>query len=154
MKSKKSWRSKLESDHPYEVKEGPDPWNKKYGGSKMLIATPKMVDDAVKAIPKGKLKSIGQLRADLAEQCEADYACPLTTGIFLRIAAEAAEESKREGQKNITPYWRMVYDDGTLNPKFPGGMTQQASYLQQEGFVVIPKGKAKMMVRDFEKFLY
>ncbi len=48
--------------------------------------------------------------------------CPLTTGIFLRIAAEAAGEDDGSGKTRITPYWRVVKDDDSLNPEFPGGM--------------------------------
>ena len=46
-----------------------------------------------------------------------DHSCPLITGIFVRIIAEAAEEDRRAGHKTITPYWRVVRDDGSMHEK-------------------------------------
>ena len=42
----------------------------------------------------------------LAHWHNADVTCPLVTGIFLRIVAEAAEEERLAGKSAITPYWR------------------------------------------------
>ncbi|MDI6917975.1 MAG: MGMT family protein, partial [Thermoplasmatales archaeon] len=80
--------------------------------------------------------------------------CPITTGIFIRIAAEAAEEDLRSGKKKITPYWRVIKNDGGLNEKFPGGAKAQAVRLREEGHT-IQQGKIKkmLMVKDFEKYL-
>ena len=55
--------------------------------------------------------------------------CPITTGIFVRIAAEAAEEQLEQGIERVTPYWRVVRDDGSLIARFPGG----AARLRAEG---------------------
>jgi alkylated DNA nucleotide flippase Atl1 len=59
--------------------------------------------------------------------------CPLTTGIFLRIIAEAAEEFARAGGETVAPYWRVVRDDGAMIEKFPGGAKAQARRLAAEG---------------------
>ena len=115
----------------------------------MLIPTPKLVDELVRKIPKGKLATVGELRRRLAKEFRADVTCPLTTGIFLRIAAEAAEEDRANGRKRVTPYWRVVKDDGTLNPKFPGGVLEQARSLKAEGFECVMSGKTTRL-RDFE----
>jgi len=72
-----------------------------------------------------------------------------TTGIFVRIAAEAAEEDREQGRKRITPYWRVVKDDGTFNPKLPGGPAQQTLNLRDEGFEVSTAGKKNHRVVDF-----
>ena len=134
------------------VKPAPQQWAAKFG-EKMLIPTPRLVDDVVKKIRKGSLFTLGLMREYLAEQNRADFTCPLTSGIFLRIVAETAEEDREKGKKRITPYWRMLKDDGTLNPKFPGGEEAQAEKLRHEGFAVIKKGRTKLMVEDFEKYL-
>ena len=63
---------------------------------------------------------------------------PLVTGIFVRIAAEAAEEDAAAGKTEITPYWRVVKEDGSLNPKFPGGVQRQQEHLREEGHRIIP----------------
>ena len=64
------------------------------------------------------------------------FTCPLMTGIFLRIVAEAAEEDRLLGKCDITPYWRIVGEDGKLNAKFPGGVERQAEHLREEGHAV------------------
>lgn len=138
--------------HPV-VEEGPEQWNERYGGSRMLIATPRLVEAEIRSIPAGRLSTVERLREKLADDWFADYTCPLTTGIFVRITAEYAAELHAEGAADIPPYWRMLQSDGTLNPKFPGGMASQAAHLQQEGFTILPKGKNKLVVRDYQKFL-
>jgi hypothetical protein len=78
----------------------------------------------------------------------------LTTGIFVRVAAEAAEEDRQAGKIRITPYWRTIKDDGKLNEKFPGGARAQAAKLRQEGFTIqAGKGKQPPKVKEFEKYL-
>ncbi len=34
------------------------------------------------------------------------------------------------------PYWRVVGRDGSLNPKFPGGIEAQATRLERKGHVI------------------
>ena len=94
------------------------------------------------------------MRGKLAADFAADVTCPLTTGIFVRIVAEAAEEDRLNGRQKVTPYWRVIKDDGSLNPKFPGGIVQQTRYLRSEGFNVSPNGKKPPIVRDFERKLF
>ena len=120
----------------------------RFGKGTMLIPTPKLVDALVQRIPKGKLITVGELRRKLAADFGADVACPLTTGIFVRIAAEAAEEDRANGRRRITPYWRVVKDDGGLNPKFPGGEKLQTRYLRDDGFSIVRKGN-HVAVSDF-----
>lgn len=97
----------------------------------MLIASPLAVAEAVEQVPAGRVITMGGLRAQLAERYGAEYTCPLTTGIFLRIAAEAAVEEGDGGRQ--TPYWRVVRDDGRLLDKLPGGAAAQAKLLLAEG---------------------
>jgi alkylated DNA nucleotide flippase Atl1 len=40
------------------------------------------------------------------------------------------------GREDITPYWRVVRDDGSLNEKFPGGVEAQATRLKEEGYAI------------------
>jgi alkylated DNA nucleotide flippase Atl1 len=121
----------------------------RFGSGMMLIPTPKLVDELIRKIPKGKLATVSELRRKLAADFKADVTCPLTTGIFVRIAAEAAEEDRTHGRKRVTPYWRVVKDDGTFNPKLPGGVAQQTRNLRAEGFEVSINGKSPRL-RNFE----
>jgi hypothetical protein len=155
MKSKFSsrvpWREKLEKPQQPKLVKVP-PKMSRFGKGTMLIPTPKLVDELIRRIPKGKLVTVGELRRKLAADFAADVTCPLTTGIFVRIAAEAAEEDRANGRRRITPYWRVVKDDGGLNPKFPGGEHLQARWLRSEGLSIVHKGE-RAVVLDFEKCL-
>ena len=71
--------------------------------------------------------------------------CPLTTGIFAWISAHAAEEQQQQGAREITPYWRTLKTGGLLNEKYPGGLESQRKLLEQEGHVVIQKGKKSLL---------
>jgi hypothetical protein len=151
MKSKLSWREKLEKDQQPKLVKIP-PKMSHFGKGTMLIPTPKLVDELVRRIRKGKLVTVGEIRRQLARDFGADVTCPLTTGIFVRIAAEAAQEDRAKGRRRITPYWRVVRDDGSLNPKFPGGEKLQSRCLRDEGHSIVRKGK-HAAVRDFDKRL-
>ena len=132
----------------------PPEWEKRMVGRCVLVPTPLMVDGLVRKVGKGRLVAVGQLRERLAREFRADSTCPMTTGIFLMIVAQAAEEDLQAGKKRIAPYWRVIKNDGSLNPKFPGGVEAQAARLREEGHkVVAGKGKKPPKVQDFEKAL-
>lgn len=120
-------------------------------GASMVISTPAEVDGLVARIPKGKLATVNTLRDALAKRHGTTIACPITTGIFLGIAAKAAAERELIGAKRVTPWWRVIKSDGTLNPKMPGGIAEHRRRLEAEGFKVAKKGKTNLMVEDFEK---
>lgn len=148
----KSWREKLEKQAEPKITDIPDSWASRIGHGKMLVPTALLVDKAIRAIRKGRLLTINDIREKLADEFNADITCPLTTGIFLVIAAHTAEEDKLAGKKVVSPYWRVIRNDGSLNPKFPGGVERQAAYLKQEGFgIENGKGKGALMVKDFNK---
>ena len=71
-------------------------------GEKMLISSPEKIAEFIFAIPKGSFFSIIELRRKLAQNVGADNTCPVTTGIFLRIAIE-----QNMGDVNF-PYWRVI----------------------------------------------
>lgn len=149
-----SWRAKLEKEMEPRLVGVPDAWAKENGSGQMLIPTPKLIDELVRNVPKGKLATVNQLRENLARKFHADVTCPLTTGIFLNISANAAEEDLAAGKKRVTPYWRILKEGGMLNPKYPGGCARQAAYLASEGFDITQgHGKEKFLVKDFEKKL-
>ena len=73
------------------------------------------------------------------------------TGMFVAVAARAAEEEEIEGNSDVTPYWRTVKSKGELNEKYPGGVENQAKRLIAEGHEIEPdkKGKPKR-VKNWE----
>lgn len=152
-KKKKNWTEKLHDskDLPKVIKLEPVA-AKRWGGETMVIPAPLEVDEEMRKVQKGKVTTINQIRQKLAKKHKTVIGCPITTGIFAWIAANAAEEAESKGEKNITPYWRTLKSDGTLNPKYPGGVENQASRLKAEGFLIVNRGK-KFIVEEFEKFL-
>ncbi len=109
------------------MRHGAGPWT-------MLMPRPLDVDVAMRKVRKGRPVTHSGIGDQLAGASKADSACPLTSGIFIRIVAEAAEEDRRAGKKRITPYWRTVRDGGKLHEKFPGGASAQAAKLRRAGW--------------------
>ena len=154
MKTRTSWREKLEKEQEPKIVDIPPKMVKRLGTGKMLIPRPLDVDVLIRKVEKGKLVTQSQIRERLAKDFGVDVSCPITTGIFVRISAEAAEEDLRAGKKEITPYWRVVKPDGGLNPKFPGGVEAQAVRLRGEGHTILRgEGKKLPRVKDFERHL-
>ncbi|MFH1562728.1 MAG: hypothetical protein ABIF11_04825 [Nitrospirota bacterium] len=119
----------------------------------MVVPKPLDVDALIRKVERGKLVTTDQIRKRLAKDAEAEYSCPLATGIFIRIAAEAAEEDLVD-DKEPAPYWRVIKSDGSLNEKFPAGAKWQANRLIEEGHTIEQgKGKKPPKVKGFEKFL-
>lgn len=124
-----------------------------YPPGRMLVSTPRELDAVIRRIPEGRVLLLGALRAVLARDRRADYTCPITTGIFLRIVAEAAEEERAAGGGRLAPYWRVVRDDGSLIDKLPGGTAAQARRLEAEGVHVLKLGK-RHLLGDVEHFAW
>ena len=148
-----TWRDKLRYTDKPVIKPAPEHWALRYGGNKMVIATPELVEEKIRQIPKGQLSTIGIIRKQIARDFKVHFSCPLTTGIFVRIVAELAEEEKSEGKTDVAPWWRVLKDDGTFSSKNPGHPDIQSDYLEADGLEVIPKGKNHITVKDFENYL-
>ena len=154
MKPKKSWREKLaDSKGLPRVGKVTGKMSKRWGEGVMVIPAPLEVDALMKQVPRGLLVTVNELRVALAKKHSANFACPMTTGIFSWIAAHAAAEGEAEGAKSITPFWRTLKSGGEVNPKFPGGVEEITRRLRAEGHKVISKGK-KTIVADHEKKLF
>ena len=155
-KARKTWRQKLEEEHPEhgKVVDIPPKMQNRFGTGKMLIPKPLDINALINKIPKGKLATVTQIREKLAKDAQANCSCPMTTGIFLRIVAEVAEEDVRSGKREVTPYWRVIKADGSLNEKFPGGTQAQSAHLKKEGHGIEPvKGRKPPRVKKFEESL-
>ncbi len=151
---KKSWREKLADDKGLP-KVGPvtGKLSPRWGTGIMVIPAPREVDALMRQVPKGRLVTINELRAALAKKHKADFACPITTGIFSWIAAHAAAEGETEGAKRFTPYWRTLKTGGEVNPKYPGGLEVLKKRLRAEGHKLVSKGK-RTLVADYEQKLF
>jgi hypothetical protein len=153
MKPRKTWREKL-ADNKGLPKVGrvEGKMSRRWGDGLMVIPAPVEVDELMRRVRKGRVTTINDLRTALARKHKADFACPITTGIFSWIAAHAAAEDAAAGRKRFTPWWRTLKTGGELNPKFPGGTGAQKARLEAEGHTVVQKGK-RFFVRDFGRAL-
>ncbi len=128
---RKTWQEKMgDKDAKPKVvhlnAEGQRHWHAKT----MLVPTPHLVDDYMRQVPKGKLIEVNDIRDCLADRFQTDIGCPMTTGIFTWIAANAAANTAMAGQKSTTPYWRTLKKGGELNAKYPGGLTGHKRHLE------------------------
>lgn len=150
---KKSWVDKLRDNKGLpKVEEISGKMSRKWGKGTIVIPAPMEVDEIMRKVPKGKLITINEIRRALARKHGTTICCPLTTGIFAWIAANAAEEERQHGVRDITPYWRTLKTNGALNEKYPGGAEAQKKLLEEEGHQVIRKGK-RYIVANYEKAL-
>lgn len=123
MAKKKTWLDKLNQKKEPQIKRIEMDFADIPAGSNMFIATPQLIDKYIQEIGFGKRIDTRTLRNDLALEHNANYTCPVTTGIFLRIVAEANYEKLKEGQpiENITPFWRVIEPNSPLAKKLSFG---------------------------------
>ena len=105
MNTRKPWREKMDNPNLPKLFPVPPKMRKRLGNGTMLLPSPREVDSLIRTVRRGSLITISQIRQTLAHTHAADVTCPLVTGLFVRIAAEAAEEDAAAGKTRITPYW-------------------------------------------------
>jgi hypothetical protein len=133
----KTWMDKVREEKAPQVKRIDKSFADIPAGGKMLIASPKIIDAYVRQIPKGKSVTLATIRKDLASEYHAEYTCPVTTGIFLRIVSEAAHEEIAAGKpaSKVTPFWRAVDENSPLARKLSFGPTFIKTMRKKEGII-------------------
>ncbi len=76
-------------------------------GEKMLISSPEVISSYISRIPVGTTITLKEMRHALAKEKGADNTCPVTTGIFLRIAIEEVLDVFKVDDAPI-PFWRVI----------------------------------------------
>lgn len=106
----KSWTERLNAAATVTVKPAPMSIAGMKAGEIMLVPTPRLIDDFIRAIPAGQSMDVRAMRKALAERHEAQVTCPIYTGYHVRTVAEAACEALRDGAgvDDITPFWRVL----------------------------------------------
>jgi len=134
MAIKKSWLDKLNENKEPKIKRIDIDFADIPAGSNMFIATPKLIDQYINEIGVGKRIDLKTLRKDLAIEHNADYTCPVTTGIFLRIVAEANYEKLQQGKhlEEITPFWRVIEHNSALAKKLTFGQDFLLEQIEKE----------------------
>ena len=131
----KTWVEKRELDKEYQVKINQKKFADIPAGTKMLVPTPKIVDEYVRNISQGSFVYLKQIRQELARYYHAEMTCPVVTGISLRIISESAFEEYQTDQilDIITPFWRVVDPDSKLASKLACGVDFIIEHQIQEG---------------------
>lgn len=134
MAKKKTWLDKLNEKKEPQIKRIEIDFADIPAGSNMFIATPQLIDRYIRNIGFGKRTDLKTLRKDLALEHSADHTCPVTTGIFLRIVAEANfEKYQQEGNiEEITPFWRVIQPNSTLAKKLTFGQEFLVQQINKE----------------------
>jgi hypothetical protein len=132
---KKSWSEAMKAAKPHHVTKAPLTVGAVRKGDKLLIPSPQILDAFIRTIPRGQSRDLASLRKILAEQFGAESTCPIATGVQLRTVAEAAYEALGEGRPldEITPFWRVLDEQGPVTRKLSCGVDFVARRRAQEG---------------------
>ena len=127
-RQRRSWTEKLQSDRAFEITIIDRPMPGWPAGTTMLIATPRIIDAYLREIREGSSVTTTRLRDDLVKEYGSQTTCALTSGIFLRIASEAALEAIAAGapKKSVAPFWRMMERKAPLAKKLSCGPDEAA----------------------------
>lgn len=136
------WARKMNATRAAKVVEIEKPFAGIPAGSKLLIATPKIIANYVARIPHGEQRGIVRLRNELARRHRAHATCPVTTAIFLRIVAEHALEELSRGASPsaVTPFWRVIEPGSTIAAKLSCDSALLRDLREAEGLVAAPPG--------------
>jgi hypothetical protein len=121
-------------------------------GDNIVLVNPSEVIEFMNRVPHGRLITIIEICKAIARRYQVKGCCTLTTGIFITTAANAVDEAQKENRDLGIPYWRTLKADGFLNEKYPGGVEGHKALLEQEGFIVVKKGK-RYRVDNFRPYL-
>ncbi|MFM2385335.1 MAG: hypothetical protein RL660_92 [Bacteroidota bacterium] len=108
--ARKSWQEKLYDGREPHIEVATKKFADIQPDTPFLIPTGLQVLDYINSIPKGTSTTVLQMRKDLGAQYNVETACPLVSGIMLRVVAEAAYEAYSNGKaiKSIAPFWRIM----------------------------------------------
>jgi hypothetical protein len=132
---RKSWADKRAGAKPPHVTVLEKAFAGTPAGARLFIASPLLLEEWLGRIPRGQAMDAVALRAELAREHGADATCPVTTGIFLRIVAEAALERREMGApvEELPPFWRVIAPGSPLAAKLSCGAAGVAALRAAEG---------------------
>jgi hypothetical protein len=115
------WEARFQASREPQVKVLEKSFAGIPAGARMLVVTPRIVDAEVCEIASGAVMAAATLRQRLAALHGAEYSCPVTTGIALRVVAERSYLRLQAGADPVTPFWRAVDPDSDLAGKLACG---------------------------------
>ncbi|MBS1715477.1 MAG: MGMT family protein [Armatimonadetes bacterium] len=132
---RKTWKEKMDNGRVPEVETLKAPFAGAPAGALMLVSTPKEVDTAIRAIPRGTSVTVAELRRSLARSHGAATSCPTSTSIFVRICAECALEDLASGARleEVAPFWRVVDAKSPIAGRLSCGVEKVRELRTSEG---------------------
>lgn len=115
------WEARFQASREPQVKVLDKSFAGIPAGARMLVVTPRIVDAEVCEIAPRAVMAAATLRQRLAARHGADYACPVTTGIALRVVAERSYLRRQAGVEPVTSFWRAVDPESDLAGKLACG---------------------------------
>lgn len=150
MSKKKSYREKI-NGFKEKIHVITPEWEEKLGKGKILIPNATDIENLINQTKKGQLLTNNSIREALAKKKNVQVTAAIPTGVYLKYIALAALEEKENGKVNITPFWRVLRPNGTLNIKFPLSVQKMTELLEKEGHQIIPgKGKKPPVVDSYQ----
>jgi hypothetical protein len=129
------WNEKFQHRNQHVIKHIDKKFSDIPENSDILIATPQIFDDYIRKIPSGKSVDLKKVRQDLAKKYKVDHTCPVTTGMFVRIVAEATYEKIQKGLpiEEATPFWRVISPQTPIAKKLSFGTDFLLKMRKEEG---------------------
>ncbi|AXT20394.1 hypothetical protein D7030_04545 [Flavobacteriaceae bacterium AU392] len=150
MAKKKTYREKI-NEVEEKIHDITPEWEEKLGKGKILIPNAIDIERIINNTKKGELLTNDTIRAILTKEKNVQVTAAIPTGVYLKYIALAAEEEKELNKTSITPYWRVLRPDGSLNTKFPISINELTNLLENEGHKLeLGKGKKSPKVIAFE----
>ena len=151
MAIKKTYREKM-NEFVEKIHDITPEWEEKLGKGKILIPSAVDIERLINETRKGELLTNDIIHEALAKEKNVQVTAAIPTGIYLKYIALAAEEERENSATIITPYWRVLKPDGSLNVKFPISINELTALLENEGHEIEPgKGKKPPKVISFEE---
>lgn len=113
--------------------------DKPFGGmkanEKMLVATPKVVEENMFGLKKKQTRTVAELREALARKLNAHGTCPLAASMFLRIVSGVNLERMAKGDmaSEIALVWRVVDEKALMAKKLSCGVDHNKKIRKDEG---------------------
>ena len=123
----------------------PAKMEKYYGSGTMLHPDIEIIENAIAAIPFGRVATIETLCRKLSGDYGTDVTCPMRTGNGIKKITETYMEHSVE---TVIPFWRVIRNNGmVINSKHTETC---ALRLEKEGFKLqfTQKGEVKVLVED------
>ena len=132
MAKKKTYREKI-NEFEEKIHDITPEWEEKLGKGKILIPSAVDIERLINLTKEGELLTNDAIREQLAKEKSVQVTAAIPTGVYLKYIALSAEEERESGISEITPYWRVLKPDGSINAKFPISMEDQVKLLEKEG---------------------